>query len=401
MDNTGLSTTTPPQSRPTRQAVPRRAMLQTMTTSLHSPGQLLANIPGILGFYPHESLIFVAFHHTPTAHRYTLGPVLRIDLSDLHLLPDVGTALHAADSDLIFAFLVTEEGPARRQEIIDLLFDAAEAGEPDIQACWVSGGILTGEPYHLGFGPAPGPGTGEGSTWEHGVIAPVTQAPAMSPLIEQGQLPELTREEAFDHFARFNPALPIEKADQLEDFAARHAEELVRAITKGQDGEQILPALLDDHALLLTELAEGGTSPEDLGVELMADEETLTGTAVLLSDSLLRDALLGESLHRPATAAALFLAVARTFGGQVRANALALYALVALELRLSMRAVPALVAALEEVPGHQLSTLVLQSCRVGAFSEVLAAADRGSRVVRSRYGNTGELSEIMDTPDAA
>lgn len=376
-------------------------MLQTMTTPLHSPGQLLANIPGILGFYPHESLIFVAFHHTDTTHRYTLGPVLRIDLSDLHLLRDVGTALHGADSDLIFAFLVTEEGTARRQEIIDLIFDAAEAGEPDIQACWVSGNILTGEPYHLGFGPTPQEGMGEGDTWEHGVISPVTQAPAMSPLIEQGQLPELTREEAFDHFTRFNPTIPVAEADHLGRFAIRHAEELVRAITRGRDGHQILPALLNDHALLLTELAEGGTPTEALGGELLADEETLTGTAVMLSDSLLRDALIGESLNSPATAATLFLAVARTFGGQIRANALALYALVALELRLSMRSVPALVAALEEVPGHQLSTLVLQSCRVGAFSEVVDAAERGSRIVRSSHGCTEELSGIMDTPDAA
>lgn len=373
-----------------------------MSTALQSPGQLLANLPGILGFYPHESVVFVAFHRTDATHRFTLGPVLRIDLDDLALLPDVGRALGETECDLVFSFLITRRDGEEVEMVVDRLFDAADSGEVDIRACWLTRGILTGEQYRIVFGPRPVEELAEDDTtaWGAGTIAPVVRAQAMVPLLEHGQLPELTRQEAFDHFARFNPHLSADDADQLAGFAHRYAAELVEAIRGEQDRNastgprrpvsgSVLRGLIDDHALLLEELTGRRNGDGESAGELMADEETLLAAAVLLADSLLRDAVLVDVLHRPAAAADLFLAVARTFDGQIRANALAYYALAAVRMKLSMRAIPALTAALREVPGHSLSSLVLQSCRAGAFEEVLDAAARGSRIVRDRYAGEG------------
>jgi len=51
------------------------------------PAQTLANIPGVLGYYPHQSIIFVTFrHHRDDTHsRWALGPTLRIDIDSLAL----------------------------------------------------------------------------------------------------------------------------------------------------------------------------------------------------------------------------------------------------------------------------------------------------------------------------
>lgn len=393
-----------------------------MTTPLQSPGQLLANLPGILGFYPHESVIFVAFHQGASPHRFTLGPVLRIDLDDLALLREVGTTLTDTDCDLVFAFVITQCDRGHVEQVVDRLFEAAENGEVDIQACWMARNILTGEPYRIAFGPEPVEDPDDvdqtdRSAWGSGEIAPVSQAQAMTPLLEHGQLPELTRQEAFDHFVRFNPHLSVDDADQLEGFAHRHAADLVAVIRgerrphgpgfarRGNASWEILRSLLDDHALLLDELAEEKRHTGEITGRLMADEETLVGVAVLLSDSLLRDAVLVDTLRRPGAAVDLFLAVARTFGGEIRANALSYYALAAVQMRLSMRAIPALTAALQEMPGHSLSALVLQSCRAGAFEEVLSAAARGSHIVRSRYARLDDEGNGVDdnanTPDTS
>ncbi len=374
-----------------------------MTTPLQSPGQLLANLPGILGFYPHDSVVFVAFHQGATAQRFTLGPVLRIDLDDLPLLADVGAALAETNCDLVFAFVISQRGEDEVETVVTRLFEGAVSGTVDVQACWATRGILTGESYRLAFGPASTEeqdDAREAGDWGSGVVAPVAQAQAMTPLLEQGELPELTRQEAFDHFVRFNPQLPADDADQLAGFAHRYAADLVDVI-RGErppsiigsapgHPREVLQAVIDDLALLLDEVAEARSEGGRPAEELLGDEESLLTVAVLLSDSLLRDAILADVLERPGAAAAVFLAVSRTFGGMIRANALAYYALAAVRMKLSMRAVPALTAALQEVPGHALSALVLQSCRAGAFEEVLDAADRGSLLVRERYARTPE-----------
>ena len=158
-------------------------------------------------------------------------------------------------------------------------------------------------------------------------------------------------------------------------------------------GDGLHPRLV---ALLEQREAVAGGDPklteidaQDLSVaDLMADEEPLLTVGAMLGNTTLRDILIEEALRQPAPAAGLLLAAARTFDGFIRSNALALYALCALELTLSMRAMPALSAVLLEDPGHSLSALLFDACRAGAFDTLLEAVREGSRLVRAAHGVT-------------
>ncbi|WP_164546486.1 DUF4192 domain-containing protein [Corynebacterium hylobatis] len=358
-------------------------------TALTSPGQLAANLPGILGFYPHDSVIFAAFDCTGTAGRFRLGPVIRLDIDDMRHLPDITRTIDESGGELVFAFVVTDRDEEEVGEVVDTLLTMVRTGIMDIHACWIAGEILTGEPVQLAFGPVPEPGEeGWSEAWLDDVIAPVAQAQSMGALLEHGMLPDLNREETFEQFARFNPSFSPVECEQLSEFAHRYSRELLRALEQGEERTWgSFAALSGDIALLLTEIEE-----QDLTVaDLMADEETLLTMGAALGNATMRDIVVEDVLRRPSPAADLLLAVARTFGGPVRFNALALHALCALELKLSMRAIPALSAVLVEDPRHSLTRLLLDACRAGAFDELLAAVRQGSVIVRTAHGITPQL----------
>lgn len=48
--------------------------------TLHSHGEILANLPGILGFYPQDSLVLAFFSCDEDTETLTLGPIARLDL---------------------------------------------------------------------------------------------------------------------------------------------------------------------------------------------------------------------------------------------------------------------------------------------------------------------------------
>ena len=357
-------------------------------TALSSPGQFAANLPGILGFYPHDSVIFAAFDATGEDNRFRLGPVIRLDLDDLRHLPDVARAFEASGEELIFAFVVTHRGEEEVDEIVDTLLALVRTAIMPVHACWVTREVLTGEPVRLAFGPAPVPGVEPWSdVWFDDVVAPVSQSQAMAPLLANGMLPDLNREETFEQFARFNPAFSPAECDQFSDFSHRCSRELLRTLERGEDriwGS--FAGVVEDFGLLLAEVEE-----QDLTVaDLMADEESLLAVGAMLGNATLRDIIIEDALRRAGPAAALLLAAARTFDGLIRHNALAMYALCALEMKLSMRAMPALSAVLDEDPGHSLSALLLNACRAGAFDTLLGAVREGSRLVRAAHDVTDD-----------
>lgn len=245
--------------------------------------------------------------------------------------------------------MVTRRGEEEVEDVLDTLFALVRTSVIPIHACWVTREILTGEPVQLAFGPAPRPGEEAWSEeWLDDVVAPVAQSQAMSALLANGMLPDLNREETFEQFARFNPSFTPEECDQLSDFAHRHSRELLRALDRGEDriwGS--FAGAVADIGLLLTEIDE-----QDLSVaDLMADEEPLLTVGAMLGNATLRDILIEEALRQPAPAAGLLLAAARTFDGFIRSNALALYALCALELTLSMRLCPHCPRSCSRTPG--------------------------------------------------
>ncbi|NLA56301.1 MAG: DUF4192 domain-containing protein [Corynebacterium humireducens] len=340
------------------------------TTSLNSPGQIAANLPGILGFYPHDSLVFVTFSETGSPDKMELGPVLRIDLDDLVMLPELAQAVEDMGQDVVFGFLVTTRPDAEINEVIDTLVAMTRAGILRLDLAWVTREILTGEPVRIGFGP-PSALAELDASWTHDVIAPVSSARAMEPLLEQGELPDLNRAEAQEHFRRANPHFDEAECAYLTRFALERAHEL---------SPTVYPALAADARLLIGEARD---VPLD---DLLADEEVLLTVATLLGTLELRDLLIEDVLQEPGTGAQLMLAVARTFTGFIRHNALAVYALCMVELRLTMRSTHALLAVLEEDRSHSLSQLLLVPAQAGEFEFMVRSVREGSRIVRANHG---------------
>ncbi|MDO5511972.1 DUF4192 domain-containing protein [Corynebacterium sp.] len=349
--------------------------MTTATTALSTPGQIAANLPGILGFYPHDSLVIVTFTATDSSERFDLGPVLRMDLDDLSVLPDIGESIADIDPALVLGFVVTTRPDEQIIEIIDDLITAAEAGRLPIDVAWVTPEILTGEPVTIGFGSSDFLMSGVPKEWCNDVVAPVVAARAMEPLLAQGELPDLTREEAQAHVAHGTPHHTAADCAQLSSFAEQRARELSPAV---------YPALAADVRLLIDEARD---LPLD---ELLADEEVLLTMATLLGCLDLRDLIIEDVLRTPATGAQLMLAVARTCTGFIRHNALCLYALCMVELKLPMRSMHALQTVMGEDPTHMLTRLLIAPAQCGEFNFMVSSVREGSRIVRARHGVDGE-----------
>src|SRR5699024_10841081 len=54
----------------------------TYSQTLTSHGDILANIPGILGFYPQDSLVLAFFERKENSPQLSLSPLARLDLDD-------------------------------------------------------------------------------------------------------------------------------------------------------------------------------------------------------------------------------------------------------------------------------------------------------------------------------
>lgn len=370
-----------------------------------TPGELIANIPGILGFFPTESIIFTAMFQEGQGTRYTLGPVVRIDIHDLELLTDVGTALRSVDADLIFTFIISEKVTSTAIETtVDRLYSIAENGVIDITACWLTAGIYSGESYQLAFGPQEEDlnTTYSGmSQWEHGRVAPVTQAAATQNLLDRGQLPEVNRQDAYSAFDRGNKLLTEEEIWELSLQAKTRGDEIIRAIPHHAHGVVFDAALEEFDRIIL----RATNQKEGQRVEvLMNTPGLLRDTAAYLTTVLLRDAVLHHCVQEPEIAADLFLAVAKTFNHGIRANALCLYSLAAIKLNLGMKALPALEAALSSQPEHSFSGLLRHGLVEGQFDSMISACVRGNGMVREQYSatpaeHTGDMTGGSDTDD--
>ncbi|MGP5508058.1 DUF4192 family protein, partial [Corynebacterium flavescens] len=70
---------------------------------INSPATLFAEIPATLGFYPESSVILLCLSENENG-RYTLGPVIRADITDAEAL--CGAPIEA---DIILALIVSDE----------------------------------------------------------------------------------------------------------------------------------------------------------------------------------------------------------------------------------------------------------------------------------------------------
>ncbi|AWB81764.1 hypothetical protein C3B44_04780 [Corynebacterium yudongzhengii] len=335
-------------------------------TTHHDPGYLLANLPGLFGFYPHDSFVIVSFSHLENNH-YELGPVLRFDLDEIDDLPDFhGLSSPLADADLLMGFAISEDNDA----LVGFGPERLDTIDSRLVGVWGCPEIITGAPFRC-------LSENGAHSWHTGTIPSVASSDSMVPWVAAGELPEVDRDSLFERFEQENTLLS--DAERSDMMSAAHV-----ALTQPDGGLAAVDSLLE-----AIDYAADTEAPLEA---LHADHHLLADAAVVLSDITLRDALVAGVVAQPQAAGRVMLAVATSFPGGIRAHALALYALARIGSGLPMLAKPALMAATEEIPGHSLSELIERFTSLGLYERLLQAVTEGSLLARMRLEDYGQKS---------
>ncbi len=338
----------------------------------------------MFGFYPQDSVVLMGFQRQDS--QLSLGPVARLDTDDLEYELEAAFDVVSEDHDVVFAFLITSREPAEIDYLIDELFFFESIFDRGIDACWRTPAVTLGEPYELCFGPA-NLDSIHGDGWVQGTIPSIISAESMRPWINQGRLPEPTRDDAHALWSAPNPHITAHEAAEAQARAQESAQVMLDAVwgdATPADAEALDRAAgLEDS--LRAALAAAGRQAAGPTPGLLQDSDLLSQAAEWLSRTQLRDVALAAVLDAPEEGAALMAAVARTFDGGVRVNALALYAAAQSTLGLPMLAAAALSTALMECPTHRLSSLMLETYRRGLQHRVREILDNGCVAARKAW----------------
>lgn len=353
-----------------------------MTTTQHmTPGHLLSNIPGALGFYPTESVVFMGFEATEhgSSTSLQLGPTMRINIDDMpEVMEEVAQTLRAIDLDVILAFVISQRPEPLLAGVAESLFEADQSHGLDIDSCWLASEIHTGASYEMMFGPDYRTLRSDGAAWMEGTIPEITASVTLQDHWRTGTLPEISRAVAVDSFSSRNSRLATAELDAMTRVAMdcgarlRAGKPLAYGLStyRAEDVPEDIAAVLDEVI--------------DVN-ECLGNPELLQVSAVWMSCSFLRDIAILEFLDNPEPAAELLLATARSFDGLIRANALALYAAVLISIGQHSRAGLVLTEAVRECSGHRLAELLLQAHRRGIVEDMIETLRDSSAQTRQRW----------------
>ncbi|QNQ90368.1 DUF4192 family protein [Corynebacterium poyangense] len=348
--------------------------VMTSSPRFSTPGGLFANIPGILGFYPHDSVVFLAFSpRKPDG--YILGPTLRIDCALLHsdhgreTCESIMDHLDEISVEMVIALVLSRDAALRNKtskKLSDLRQELTNCHK--IEACFETTEICTEEPFWLAWTAseiiAP-------SEWGSGRMSSVVAAPSMAALIKEGTLPELDRDSAYQFFDYGNPFWDDGDLVEIQNEVREHYYNKVKILESGVDVE-VASALKRKYSRQIRKY--GDFVQQFTAEDIMSRRDLLVDGASFMSSVMSRDAFLNFAVERGSEAMKIMIAVARSFEGTIRANALCCYAVGALAVGLGMRIQPAVAAALMEEPEHNLARLILEAACYGQYQHILEAA---------------------------
>lgn len=195
--------------------------MSTHSHTLASHGEILANLPGILGFYPNNSLILAFFVDDEGVDTVRLGPVARFDLDEaVEKLTEsrerFAAWVHHLELDAVIAYMISDD-------IAQPIFDET--------ATYLTSGAVHLPPL---LGVVQVPEIVTGAAWwsvyqhplidepRHGVVGEVAASAALQQMLEHtGELPEPSKD---DIEARLNSTDhgidAAEHADIIEDALA-------------------------------------------------------------------------------------------------------------------------------------------------------------------------------------
>lgn len=352
--------------------------------TLSGAGDFIASIPGLLGYFPQESAIVVTLEMDKDAGAACIGQVLRTDVGDTEQVTAMANMAPTGPA-LAHLGLVVSRIPDSTlvREAVKALYTAIDVkGDAVVDACWHVSEIATGTPYCLLFGPAAAEVAQAGLSGDllSGTVSSIIAQPTMEPLIAQGALPELEKNDTRSFFDRFESGAGAVTQSQGAQ-VRRRGKQLVQQLAVRPDkvrSEVSRACAVLAHA---PELPFVGSAKRALPAEVMVNPTDFEIVATMLSQPLLRDCLFQAAIRHPKSAATVLLTLARSFDGDIRANALSLWSVIAVRLRLPSWAQAAVDAAQEEMPAHSLSDLLHQLLRMGAHEKILDSALAGCEEV--------------------
>lgn len=167
--------------------------MSTYSQTLTSHGEILANIPGILGFYPQDSLVISFFERNDDTPGLHLGPLARLDLDDavetLVNNQQQFTALSDRDNaDAIIAYVVSSD-PSAADDLAEFLL-SEDSPLPTVLAIIQLPEITSGTGWWTVYQQL------SLSAPRSGVVSEVASSAALQQMIlDTGQLPALSRGE--------------------------------------------------------------------------------------------------------------------------------------------------------------------------------------------------------------
>ncbi|MEX3503855.1 DUF4192 domain-containing protein [Corynebacterium sp. LK2510] len=359
-------------------------ILDSSHRDLTGPADIIASLPGILGFYPQESIVLLGLDEHDDPNCVTLGPVLRADLT---YVAEVCASLDdfpLSECIAVYAVIISRiPNSGLVNEAAEAIYGATStAGLPLVDACWHVSEVAPGTPYRIMFGPGPDSRVMRmcGDQWFFGTVSSVMASPAMYALHRNNALPELNREDTFRFFDPVPTSEECDHADResLTWLAMKRGLELCERLDRGDEGASL--AVRQGCEVLCMGQSRPIVEPWDTDelADLLGEADDRLALATLLSRSTLRDRLLVHALDAPLSAAHALLSVAKTFTSTVRANALSAWAVIALERGLTSWALAALVTAQQELPGHSLSEILITLIHNGCHDELVDVIRDGS-----------------------
>lgn len=349
---------------------------------------MFANIPAMLGFYPQESFVLGFF--APNEQRgYTLGPIARVSIADEQYYDAVFAGISDRPQGMIvFVYAIT--GELENPQVIQALqalMGAANRFAVSIEAAWCAKIIQTGEPYRLLCGPRADElttATTGVDCWEAGHIAPPYASIAFRHLAASGELPELDRDAAYAFFGADASEQHRQWVNRITKQGVRRAADMLAEITADNaHGRRTFTIAMSSFTALLRRIERQGRGVD----KLMHDEECMEYAAAYWSNNLFRDATLAAASGEHAAAmGTLALAAARNFRGQLRANALCVFAVTTLAGDVWVRALPAVRVALDEVPEHRFAELLHEAILTGFGRLALNSCVRAAKHLAWQYG---------------
>ncbi|OFM34188.1 DUF4192 domain-containing protein [Corynebacterium sp. HMSC072A02] len=197
--------------------------MSTYSQTLTSHGEILANIPGILGFYPQNSLVIAFFERNSDTPGLHLGPLARLDLDDaVQTLIDNQqqfTALSDRDNaDAIIAYVVSSD-PSAADDLAEFLL-SEDSPLPTVLAIVQVPEITSGTGWWTVYQQL------SLSAPRSGVVSEVASSAALQQMIlDTGQLPALSREELEERLDSTSHGIDEEEyQDIISDVAAYERE---------------------------------------------------------------------------------------------------------------------------------------------------------------------------------